>query len=459
MFSNVLNEHRHTLAFRLTLQYAGIFAASSMCAFAVVYFVIVSVVQARTDEDLLDDVEEFTLFYQQGGVERVMAEMDLEAAGDEADQTFLRLWTVDGRELKVTDLSTWQGLDAFAPLAQGPSLRSFELPDRDYGVRSVAGPLGPNLILQIGESLEADEEFIGAVLRGFLLTLASVVFLGGPIGWFMAKRALRGVRDVTLTATEIADGDLDRRVVVGSRGDELDALAEAFNKMLDRIQALIIGMREMTDNLAHDFRSPLARIRATAEMCLLDSEGGNWEAMAATTAEECDRLLEMINTTLDIAEAESGVAKFSLCDVDLVQLVREALDLFHPVAEDKEIAIESRLPSSCRAQGDLPRLQRALSNLIDNAVKYTPAGGRVTVSLVKRDSQVELSVEDTGIGLSVEECARIFDRFYRCDRSRSEQGNGLGLSLALAFVRAHGGTIEVRSELGTGSCFTIILPH
>ncbi len=460
MFSNVLSEHRHSLAFRLTLWYAVIFAFSSAAAFAIVYYLMVTVVQTRTDEDLIDDLQEFGQLLEAGGLDRIAMEMNLETEGEEgAARAFFRLWTAGGEELMTTDLAAWAGLEAPTGIPDEPRFQTLLLPDREYAVRTVYGAIAPDRVLQIGESLEADEEFIETFLNGFLLIVGSVIVLGGPIGWFMARRALGGVRDVTQTAMEIADGDLDRRVTVSAQGDELDTLAVAFNKMLDRIQALIIGMREMTDNLAHDFRSPLARIRASAELSLTGGVRGDFEAMAANTAEECDRLLEMINTTLDIAEAESGAARLTMTEVDLAELVHNAVDLFQPVAEDKRVRVVTDLPKKCIVRGDLQRLQRVVANLIDNALKYMPEGGRVDINLVEGPDEVQLSVKDTGVGMSPEECARIFERFYRCDRSRSQAGNGLGLSLALAFLRAQGGDIGVSSAVGEGSCFTAVMPR
>lgn len=464
MFLKTLRSVRSTLALRLTLWYAGIFAASSILAFTLVYALMVAVVQERTDDDLEDDVEEFAAFMRLGGLERVKAEMAVETQGGEAGDVFFRLWAADGRQLMATDLSAWTGLDApraeVLRLSSGdePILETLTLPGREHRVRTVYGAIGPDMVLEIGESLEDDEEFLTTLLAGFLIVLAAVIALGGPVGWFMARRALRGVEDVTHTATRIADGAFDQRVTPGYRGDELDRLAQAFNTMLDRIQALILGMREMTDNLAHDLRSPVARIRASAEMALTSNGSKTeWEALATNTTEECDRLLEMINTTLDIAEAESGAAKLKMSDIDLVDVVVDACDLFQTVAEDRKIALTTDLPQQCRIQGDLQRLQRVVANLLDNALKYTAAGGRVTIKLVDEGQQVKLSIEDTGMGISAEELPRIFQRFYRCDWSRSEYGNGLGLSLALAFVRAHGGDIDVSSTPGKGSTFTVLL--
>jgi len=465
MFLRALRNIRHTLALRLTLWYAGIFVVSSFLCFALVYVLIVSFIEGRTDDDLVSDVEEFAIFLESGGLERVIKQIEFDTYGDEANNVFYRLWTPDGRLIE-TDRSDWEGLelprDALQTLEQTgePILETLSLPQRDDKVRAIIGLLAPGYILQTGESQDDNEELINTILQGFLSTLVTVILLGVPIGWFMARRALRGVQEITRTATSIAQGELDRRVVVGSRGDELDTLARAFNTMLDRIQALILGMRQMTDNLAHDLRSPLGRIRASAEMASASAGArDDYETMVATTTEECDRLLEIINTTLDIAEAESGAVKLNVTHVDLVDLVRDAAEIFHSSAEDKQITIAVESQDHCRIIGDLQRLQRTVANLLDNAVKYTPEGGRVTIKLVEKNGRVELSVEDTGIGISAQEAGRIFERFYRCDSSRTEQGNRLGLSLALAFARAHGGEIVVHSIPGQGSVFTTVLPR
>lgn len=466
MFLKTLRKVRHTLALRLTFWYAGIFAISSIMAFLLIYLWMVAAVLEQTDDDLEEDIEEFVGFMQEGGLERVKTEIIREAQGEEADSSFYRLWTADGQELLASDLSSWSDLSApTAALAEledadEPIFETLSLAQHEHNIRSIYALLGTDVVLQIGESLEEGEVFLSALLSRFLIMLIAVVLFGGLIGWFMARRALRGVQEITRTAIEIADGELDRRVAVRSQHDELATLAQTFNMMLDRIQALIIGMREMTDNLAHDLRSPLGRMRASAEMTLSSGAAkSESETMAITTTEECDRLLEMINTTLDIAEAESGAAKLKLSDIDLVELVRDALELFESVAEDKQVTITAELPDHCHIRGDRQRLQRVVANLLDNALKYIPLNGRVTIGLSNENQQIKLSVTDNGIGMSADETARIFERFYRCDRSRTEHGNGLGLSLALAFVRAHGGNILVNSSLQQGSTFNVVLPH
>lgn len=462
-----------SLALRLTLWYAAVFAASSLLAFAVVYALIVGFIAERGDEDLQEDLDEYAIHWRQEGLDRVSKEMQLDTQGKEATKSYFRLWRSDGRELAATDLGAWPELARLSPprltdAGQQPWFETRQLASSDAPLRTLIGPLGPGVWLEIGRSLEDDEEFQRDILRGFVLGLAVVLLLGGPIGWFLARRALHGVKAVTRTANDIADGALDRRVPVGTAGDELDELARTFNTMLDRIQALIIGMRDMADNLAHDLRSPLARVRACAEMSLANSQtkgeangeaNGARESWAAATIEECDRLLQMLDTTLDIAEADSGAAKLKLDRVDLADMVRNAADLYETVAEDRQIAIATSAAEHCWIEGDRQRLQRVIANLLDNALKYSSAGGEVKIALREQAQRVLLTIEDTGIGIAPEDLPRIFQRFYRCDPSRSRQGIGLGLSLALAFVRAHGGDITVASTPGQGSTFSVVLPR
>jgi signal transduction histidine kinase len=181
--------------------------------------------------------------------------------------------------------------------------------------------------------------------------------------------------------------------------------------------------------------------------------------MAASTIEECDRLLDTINTMLMISKTESGLDKLTRKEIDLPGLVREACELFEPAAEDKRIILSHDVPDKKYVVGDHRMIQRMFSNLLDNAIKYTPSGGAVGVSLSESDgSNIIITVKDTGIGISPEDLPRIFNRFYRCDQSRSKPGIGLGLSLARAIARAHGGDITVTSRLKEGSTFTITLP-
>lgn len=249
-------------------------------------------------------------------------------------------------------------------------------------------------------------------------------------------------------------------MTVTAQGDEIQQLADTFNAMLDRIRDLIAEMREMTDNIAHDMRSPLARIRAISEVAVSSaSTSDDHKQAASTTIEECDRLLQMINATLDVAEAEAGTAAADVQTVDISELARDACELFEPVAEEKEIELTCELDSGCSIRGNVQNLQRMLANLLDNALKYTPPKGRVGINLGCEDDSIRVAVADTGIGIPAVDQARIFERFFRCDQSRTESGCGMGLSFSQAVARAHGGDISVNSEPGNGTTFTITFPN
>jgi signal transduction histidine kinase len=220
-----------------------------------------------------------------------------------------------------------------------------------------------------------------------------------------------------------------------------------------------IRLLEMSDNIAHDLRSPIARMRGTAEVTLTSGRDlSEFESMAASTIEECDRLLDMINTMLMISKTESGVHKVSNKDVDLDRIVRQACELFSPTAEDQNVHLSCDVPSGIRMIGDTSMIQRMVSNLLDNAIKYTPSGGTVNVTLSETPLQIVLTFKDSGVGISSADLSRIFKRFYRCDQSRSLPGTGLGLSLARAIARAHSGDIAVISIPNRGSTFTVTLP-
>jgi signal transduction histidine kinase len=276
----------------------------------------------------------------------------------------------------------------------------------------------------------------------------------------MARRALSGVEAITKTARLISRDALEERVPVKTHGDEIDQLATTFNSMLDRIETLITGMKEMSDNIAHDLKSPVTRIRGIAEITLSTGKSlPEYKSMAASIVEESDRLLGMINTMLAISKMEAGVGELKKAEIDLAMVTGEACELFYPLCEDKKVELTCHLPPHLIFNGDVSKIQRMISNLIDNAIKYTPSGGKVTVSLEGNDrSGIKLRVEDTGVGIGEKDLPHIFERFYRCDQSRSEEGTGLGLSLARTIARAHGGDIGAESIPGQGSTFTVTFP-
>jgi heavy metal sensor kinase len=457
---------RNTLAFRLTLWYAGVFTVSSCVAFLLFYILITSFIRERTDQELLSQVNRFSTLLATEGVEAVKSAAVIEAQAAGIKKVFFRLLSLNGQIFSSSNISYWRDIDineaAIKKLLQGRShvFETMTIADHKDEVRILYTLLSPSIILQVGQAMESYSRFLDAFKGIFITTMTFLIVFAAGVGWFMARRAVSGVEAVTRTAQKITGGTLEERVPVKARGDEIDQLAITFNQMLDRIQTLVTEIKEMSDNIAHDLKSPITRIRGIAEVTLTGEKCmGEYEGMAASTIEECDRLLDMINTMLMISKTESGVNKLSCEEIDLAGLVREACELFEPTAEDKKVSLSCDIPTRSHFIGDTRMIQRMLSNLLDNAIKYTPSGGTVKVSLSENNErEVVIMVRDTGVGISPIDLPRVFERFYRCDQSRSKPGIGLGLSLARAIARAHGGDIMAMSTLNQGSTFTIILP-
>lgn len=455
-----------TLAARLSVYYAGIFLFFFAAAFLFFYYFINATLVEQIDDDLEEDIVEFGLFYENEGLSKVIAEIEREVASNEPNVLFLRLLDGGGNIVYSSDTGHWPALDQVGFVSglldeEGePGFLDIQGQGDEHATRMVTGQLTPDLYLQIGETMEDKEEFMALLLNVFAATFLVVVLLSMLVGWFMARRALQGVEEVTHAAEDVAKGSLDREVTVKAQGEEIERLVGTFNVMVKKISALVSGMREMTDNIAHDMRSPLARIRSNSELTLYSAETvEDYRLSAAETLEECDRLLQMINTTLDVAEAEAGIAELDKEEVDLSSTVRDACDLFDPIAENREIELTPMVEADQHVWGNIQHLQRMLANLLDNALKYTPRKGQVSVALFSDDRSVSVSVRDTGVGISKEEQSHIFDRFFRCDQSRTQPGFGLGLSFSRAVARAHGGELSVYSEPGNGSIFTVTLPR
>lgn len=464
MSSNPDNKRRFSLPLYLTLWYAGIFTVSSLIIFTIIYIIISTILLNRMDDELRDDIDELSSLFNEEGINEFDVHVGREIVIHGENKIFYRLIDINGIELFSTDISDWPGVKAANNLAQlvsngQPVFTTVPLAGHRHKARIAYGSIDNDHIIQIGYSLEKNDVFLDVLKNVFAIILPVLMFIAGFLGWFMAKKALRGVNEVTEAAIHISQGELERRVPVSGRGDELDRLAVTFNSMLDRIQKLISGMQEMTDNIAHDLRSPLARIRGLAETSLTNTHANSdVQSIAADTVEECDRLLHMINTMLDITETEAGAANLKMSPVDLSNAIVDACELFEPTAEDKGIVLIRDVTDKITVYGNIQYLQRLISNLIDNALKYTHMGGKVHIRLYRKENDALLTVQDTGIGIEPKDLQKIFKRFYRCDKSRSRSGSGLGLSLALAIARAHRGAIRVESIPDKGSIFTVSLP-
>jgi signal transduction histidine kinase len=315
--------------------------------------------------------------------------------------------------------------------------------------------------VQVGKSNEVRAELL-ARFRTVLFIATAVVVLAGVVGGALLTRStMRPLRQLAeVVQTIVATGRFDARVPVRGSTDPLDKLSALFNGLLDRIASLVAGMRGSLDNVAHDLRTPMTRLRSIAERAL--EAGGDdparYREALSDCLEESERVSEMLNSLMDISEAETGVMRLSVQPVDAAEVLHDVAELYEDVAEDKGVSLDVAATGVVMVAADRNRLRQVMANLVDNAVKYTPAGGRVTLRAVEREEVGVLEVEDTGPGIGADEQDRIWDRLYRGDQSRSARGLGLGLSLVRAIATAHHGRAEVVSSPGRGSTFSVSLP-
>jgi signal transduction histidine kinase len=324
----------------------------------------------------------------------------------------------------------------------------------------VSARLGDGTLVQVGKSTEARDDLLARFRAALGLVTLLIVVIALTGGWLATQSALAPIRRLTFAVQRIIrTGRTDARVPLDGTGDAMDELTALFNTMLDKIEGLVTAMRGSLDNVSHDLRTPLTRLRGTAEMALASPPDlERYREALADCIEESDRVLVMLNTLMDISEAESGTMQLQRAPVSLAEVVARSVDLYHEVADAKGVSLAADTADDVIVTADRTRLEQVAANLIDNAVKYTPPGGRVDVEVRRAADAALLRVRDTGAGIPVDERPRIFDRLFRGDRSRAERGLGLGLSLVKAVVEAHGGTVDVVSEPGRGSVFTVSLP-
>lgn len=468
MSSNNKYRFLSTIAARLTLWYAGIFILSTTIVLLLLYFLTTSLIRNIVDKDLIANKDNFKIILSERGIDAVVQNTidETRAAGEK--KIFFRIIKSDGSMFYSSSMDYWKdiGIDKNAIKiilhSQGThdAFDTVKVTKHLFEIRILYFWLDQNFIMQIGYSMEHYMKII-EVFRNKIVTIIAILSIASIlVGWFMATRALAGVGEVTRIAKEISEGSLDKRVPLKKTGDEIDQLSLTMNQMLDRIQKLITSIKEMSDNIAHDLRSPITRIRGAAEVTLTtNSSLEDYRNTSASTIEECDMLLSMINTMLIISKTEAGVREENFQPLDLSMVSEEACELFKSSAHDKGQTIEPHIEKNIFITGEIRMIQRVIANLIDNAIKYTKEGGRIEFALKKNgENKAILSVKDSGIGIREKDLPHIFERFYRCDPSRNQSGSGLGLSLVQAIVKSHNGIISAESTENQGSTFTIKFP-
>lgn len=326
--------------------------------------------------------------------------------------------------------------------------------------RSASGPDGP-LVVQVARSLDGVDRELVEVLSALAIAGCAAMILTAGGAYLLSRRVLAPVDRMTAAANEIDARQIGRRLDVVDRDDELGRLGLTLNHMLDRLELSFQEMQRFTADASHELRTPISVIRAEAEIALgKPLPEGDKQELLGSILEECQRLTWITDQLLALCREDAGVTQINCEPVDLSQLAHDVAETMRPLAEAKDQKLSASGNGHLLVRGDPVRLRHVVYNLVDNAIKYTPAGGAVTLSVTGAERQVRLVVEDTGVGISSEHLPRVFERFYRVDKSRSRAagGAGLGLSIVQSIVSAHGGTVELASSPGAGTHCTVTMP-
>lgn len=453
---------RLNIRWKLTLWYAGVLAVVLTFFSVVVYLVMRHQLMQRIDQGLVEELADVR--YE---IERAT---DSKGLHEWLDRRFARH---EGFDFQITRPNGERFFvnnrfaDKSLPVPGRPSAsmssvhENVSLDTGRWRVISVQvrGPDGP-LFVQVARSLVSFEQESGELVYTFLLTGPLTVLIAIAGGYFLARRALAPVYDMTLTANQITADRLNQRIDVQNPDDELGALAQTLNRMIERLERSFTEMQRFTADAAHELRTPLAVIRSEAEVALRSTRTTDeYSRVLENLLEETNRLSQMADQLLFLCRQDAGLQPAKREPVAVDPLLKEVVVNMQLVAESKGVGLS--LAGECHSNvlADASQLRRVFYNLLDNAIKYTDPGGTVVVALGTNNGTVSMEVQDTGIGIPPEHLPRIFDRFYRVDAARTgENGAGLGLSLCQSIVKWLGGSITAESENGKGSKFVVTIP-
>ncbi|GFK95579.1 Signal transduction histidine-protein kinase/phosphatase MprB [Fundidesulfovibrio magnetotacticus] len=448
-----------TFSFRLALWYVALFAGSATVVFAFIWWAAVTFMVGQTDDSIESEIWNLAEQYDERGLAALSMQI---STRQRSEGSRSNIYLLADRDLHYLAGNMRQWPKGVTPrgFPEWHTIRvTSELDGRSTDARVRVITLMGKVHLLVGRELSdvlrARAIMASAMAVGLLVT----VVMGLVWGNVMTRKLLERLEAINSASQEIMGGALSRRIPVSGAGDEFDRLAANLNDMLDRIGELLDTVRQVSDNIAHDLRSPLTRLRSRLELALLEKPdpGTQRHAMEEAIA-QAESIIATFNALLTIARAESAAAKAETQDIDLSALVRDAAELYEPLGEDKGLEMRVEVADALTLTGNRHLLSQAVANLLDNAVKYTPEGGTILVRAARMgDGAIALRVADTGPGIPEEERANVLRRFYRLDQSRGTPGSGLGLSLVAAVARLHGARMEL-SDAGPGLAVELRFP-
>ncbi len=395
-----------------------------------------------------------------GNIKLLQRAFEARQAHDVYESVFYRLLAPNGRILAGTPIQYFEALPPAASAEPG-AFQYFTVSTQDNLYRILRTKLYDGNVLEIGRSLRPLEQKLEKYLSFSILWALVFLLAGGVAAYLLSGKFVSGIKRTTLAAQKIAGGDFSGRVPIENDGSEINDMIRTFNHMSENTEHLVEDLKNVTDNIAHDLRTPLTRIRGISEVTVNGPQDLNlYRDMAGTVSEECSNMVRMINTMLEITRTEAGRERLEKTPFDLKELFERAVELFLPLVEEKKIRMELHalnLPVSVCC--DKLKIQRAVGNLLDNAIKFSPEYTTIRIHLVLDGAFISVTISDQGCGISQEDQKQLFKRFFRSDSSRTLPGNGLGLSLVHAIILAHGGTIKVTSSPGKGTDIRFTLPR
>ncbi len=457
-----------TTPFRLTLLFLALFASAASAFLAYIYVATAGEATRRTDQEIRREMRSLTDVYDRAGIDAVNQSLIERAA---SERPFLYL-LMDKEQRRISGSIEESPIDQFTG---EPAWATFQVTDFDVQGREVKHParglqqrLSRGEILFVGADVGEDEAYVGKIVNALWGSVVLVIIVGIAGGVLVSRNVSRSMQSLTDVVDRVRNGELGARAGVRGTRDEFDELAQGVNEMLDRLERSMAGHRHAGDAIAHDLRSPLTRLRARLEAAYLDVEAGKGdprEALAQALT-DTDGVLKTFGAVLSIARLQAAGQAPDPVVFDPAELGADIAELYEPLCEDKGLEFDAEFAKDLTVRGNREFLAQALANILDNAVKYTPAGGAIMLRVRRRSSgEVEFSVTDTGPGVPDGDRERVIQRFVRLENSRNEPGAGLGLSLVAAVAEAHGGRLQLDEgpgkvgEKGPGLRVALILPR
>ncbi len=443
---------------RLTLAFTALYVVGTLLIFVFLNFQLHDALVSQVDRTLLDQQNRLTVQYKEAGFPALFRAIrgELQSRG-QSDRTYRVLDNSGKKMLEVGDLQLPDSLPAGAGL-RDIDTRIGQTEGVAVKARLLTFAIGNRITVHTAKNMEPTEELMSSFRSAFLTTVVLILILGLAGGWWLAKKFWVQIESFNQMAMKIVNsGNLASRLpVVGN--NEFSVLATNMNAMLDKMEKLFQGIRQVSDNIAHDLRSPLTRLRADVEVTLQESDPKQYRLTLERVLTELQNMQEIFQSLLSLGQAEAGSMRIRKKPLKLTQLLEDVVELYAPLAEDKGQTFEAHIPPDLVIEGDRQLLAQTFSNLLDNAVKYVPEGGKIVLTAAIQEDKAEIHLDDSGPGIPSEMRKKVFDRFVRVDPSRTLPGTGLGLSLVKAFIELHQGNITLGDSKLGGTSFLIILP-